>query len=75
VTIWTLDLAMQLLVAQIVGNADGLPEPVAAALNDLLQGNLKKVLISVALWGPYLLLSQRVNITYRHRIRSYNRGA
>jgi hypothetical protein len=75
VTIWTLDLAMQLLVAQIVGNADGLPEPVAAALNDLLQGNLKKVLISVALWGPYLLLSQRVNITFRHRIRSYNRGA
>jgi hypothetical protein len=71
VTIWALDLAMQLTVAQIVGNAESLPEPVAAALNSLLQGNLKKVLISVALWGPYLLLSNRVNITYRHRVRSH----
>jgi hypothetical protein len=29
---------------------------------------VKKVLISVALWLPYLLMSTRVNVTYRSRI-------
>ena len=29
---------------------------------------MKKVLISMALWLPYLLLSTRVNVTYRHRV-------
>jgi hypothetical protein len=41
---------------------------VATALHGVLEGNVKKVLISVALWLPYLLLSKRVNVTYRHRI-------
>ena len=37
----------------------------AQALHTLLDGNVKKVLISVGLWLPYLLLSKRVNVTYR----------
>jgi hypothetical protein len=41
---------------------------VAAALTALLTGNVKKVLISIAVWLPYLLLSARVNVTYRHRV-------
>ncbi|MCJ7421278.1 DUF2569 domain-containing protein [Sphingomicrobium astaxanthinifaciens] len=66
-TIWLLDLTMQLVVAQVVAGA-GLPPGVAAPLHTLLDGNVKKVLISAALWAPYLLLSERVNITYRHRV-------
>jgi hypothetical protein len=28
------------------------------------------VLISIAIWLPYLLLSKRVNLTYRARVRA-----
>ena len=68
VAIWGLDLAMQLMTAELVAGAPGLPPPVAGALQSLLDGNVKKVLISIALWLPYLLLSQRVNVTYRSRV-------
>ena len=68
VAIWAGDLAMQLLTAELVASTPGLPQPVASALGALLDGNVKKVLISVALWLPYLLMSRRVNVTYRHRI-------
>lgn len=68
VAIWALDLAMQLVTAQLVAGTPGLPQPVATALHALLEGNVKKVLISMALWLPYLLLSKRVNVTYRHRL-------
>ena len=37
-------------------------------IRDWVEGNVKKVLISVALWLPYLLLSTRVNVTFRHRL-------
>jgi hypothetical protein len=66
--IWAADLAMQLLTAQLVAGAGDLPPAVASALHNLLEGNVKKVLISVALWLPYLLLSTRVNVTYRSRV-------
>ncbi|MCL6730180.1 DUF2569 domain-containing protein [Sphingomonas hankyongi] len=66
--IWLGDLAMQLFTAHLVTSAGGLPTGVASALHSLLEGNVKKVLISMALWLPYLLLSTRVNITYRHRL-------
>jgi hypothetical protein len=66
--IWLGDLAMQLLTAQMVAASPDLPNGVAAALTSLLTGNSKKVLISVAVWLPYLLLSTRVNVTYRHRL-------
>jgi hypothetical protein len=66
--IWASDLAMQLATAEIVAGTPDLPPKVAGALHALLEGNVKKVLISIALWLPYLLLSRRVNVTYRHRV-------
>lgn len=66
--IWAVDLAMQLGIASIVAGTEGLPLTVAEALRNLLDGNAKKVLISIGLWLPYLLMSKRVNVTYRHRI-------
>ena len=66
--IWGCDLAMQLVTAEMVTRTGDLPPAVATALHGVLEGNVKKVLISIALWLPYLLLSKRVNVTYRHRI-------
>ena len=68
VAIWLADLAMQMLTAQMVAGSPGLPPAVAEALHSVLDGNVKKVLISIGLWLPYLLLSTRVNVTFRHRI-------
>ena len=68
VAIWVADLAMQLITASLVAHTGGLPPAVAEALHSMLGGNVKKTLISMALWLPYLLLSTRVNITYRHRL-------
>ena len=34
----------------------------------VLEGNVRKVLISMALWLPYLILSTRANVTFRHRV-------
>jgi len=68
VAIWMADVAVQLLIADAVASTPGLPAAVAGALHDLLAGNVGKVLISVSLWLPYLLLSTRVNVTYRHRL-------
>ena len=66
--IWVGDLAMQLATAELVTATGSVPPAVAEALHSLLEGNVKKVLISMALWLPYLLLSTRVNVTYRHRV-------
>ena len=66
--IWIGDITMQLVTAELVTRAGDLPPAVATALHGLLDGNVKKVLISVGLWLPYLLLSKRVNVTYRHRV-------
>ncbi len=68
VAIWVLDLVMQLAIAKLTVGVGGLPEGVAEALQSLLEGNVKRVLISVGLWLPYLLLSKRVNVTYRNRV-------
>lgn len=67
-TIWLGDVAVQLMIGHVVASTAGLPAPVAGALHGLLAGNVAKVLISAALWLPYLLLSTRVNVTYRHRL-------
>jgi len=69
-TIWLVDIMMQLGIARAVAATEGLPVPVADALHSLLDGNVKKVLISVCLWLPYLLLSKRVNVTFRHRVEA-----
>ena len=66
--IWLLDLAMQFVTARMMATMSDLPPDVGVALQPLLEGNVKKVLISIALWLPYLLLSKRVNITFRHRV-------
>lgn len=68
VAIWLFDIAMQMVIAQSVASVSNLPPAVAGALHPLLEGNLQKVLISVAIWLPYLLFSKRVNVTYRHRV-------
>lgn len=68
VAIWAVDLAMQLIIAAAVTRTPGLPPTVADALHQFLEGNVRKVLVSVGLWLPYLLLSKRVNLTYRLRI-------
>ncbi|WP_265569663.1 DUF2569 family protein [Sphingomicrobium nitratireducens] len=67
VSIWIVDIAMQLVIAKMVA-AQGLPASVAEPLHTLLDGNGKKVLISAAIWAPYLILSRRVNVTYRRRV-------
>jgi hypothetical protein len=69
-TIWLVDITMQLVIARAVASTHGLPVPVGDALHALLDGNVKKVLISVCLWLPYLLLSKRVNVTFRHRVEA-----
>ncbi len=66
--IWAADIAMQLIIAKMVSATAHLPPSVAPALQALLEGNSQKVLISVGIWLPYLLLSTRVNVTYRHRL-------
>lgn len=67
-TIWIADVTMQLATAKLVASAGYVPPKVAEALHHLLYGNIEKVLISVVIWLPYLFLSRRVNVTYRHRI-------
>lgn len=68
VAIWSVDVAMQLGIAQVMAQFDDLPRGVAVALGSMLDGNIKKVFVSAALWAPYLLFSRRVNLTYRARI-------
>jgi hypothetical protein len=66
--VWGLDLLAQLTIANVAVGTGGLPRAVAGPLATMLGGNLNKVLISAAIWLPYLILSARVNITFRHRI-------
>ena len=68
VMVWGVDLMAQLGIAQLVARIGDVPHAVELALVDLLSGNIKKVLISAALWLPYLLLSERVNVTFRNRV-------
>ncbi len=68
VAIWVVDLAMQMMIAERVAATPGLPASVAGSLHAVLDGNVTKVLISIALWLPYLLMSRRVNVTYRCRV-------
>ena len=68
--VWIIDIGLQFAIADQVANARGLPNGVANALLSLLHGNLDKVLISMLIWLPYLLLSDRVNVTYRSRART-----
>lgn len=64
---WGIDVVSQLLIAHYISGAPHLPAAVGEAIQPLLTSNIKKVFISVAIWLPYLLLSERVNVTYRWR--------
>jgi hypothetical protein len=70
VFVWSLDILAQLVLANSLGSIHGLPRPVGQALDSLLFGNIQKVLISALVWLPYLILSDRVNVTYRLRRRN-----
>ncbi len=67
-SVWVIDLAVQAAIAAAAMVEPGLPAPVSAALDGLLRANVLKALVSIALWLPYLLLSKRVNVTFRHRL-------
>ncbi len=64
---WGVDLVSQLILADYLSGAPHLPQAVAAAIAPLLDSNIKKVCISALVWLPYLILSERVNVTYRWR--------
>ena len=66
---WLCDLLMQVAIARYTIGAGGLPTEIATPLQAYLVGNVKKVLISVVIWLPYLLVSNRVNVTFRQRVR------
>jgi hypothetical protein len=68
VVTWGLDISSQLAMAHLVGSVAGLPQTVGQAMGTLLSSNVQKVMISMAIWLPYLLLSDRVNLTYRMRL-------
>ncbi|GAA4762504.1 hypothetical protein GCM10023306_04650 [Novosphingobium ginsenosidimutans] len=65
---WTVDIALQFAIARHAAGSD-LPVPVIGALQSLIEGNIQKVLISAFVWLPYLILSDRVNVTFRQRMR------
>lgn len=64
---WGLDVVSQLIIANYISHAPGLPASVGTAIQPLLDSNLKKVFISIIVWLPYILISERVNVTYRWR--------
>ncbi|MGE0775115.1 MAG: DUF2569 domain-containing protein [Sphingomonadaceae bacterium] len=66
--VWLLDLAAQLAIGGLMAHVPNLPTRVEHGLGALLTGNMQKVAISMAIWVPYLIMSRRVNLTYRHRI-------
>lgn len=66
--VWLLDIAAQLAIGGLMATVPNLPQGVENGLATLLAGNMQKVGISMALWTPYLIMSRRVNLTYRHRI-------
>jgi hypothetical protein len=65
---WLLDVTMQMLMQTIMRTMPGFPDAVEKQLAALLTGNMHKVAISMVIWLPYLLLSPRINLTFRHRV-------
>lgn len=65
VAIWGYDLLMQLAIARYIASAGDVPAMVAGPFAELLGGNMRKVLISMVIWLPYLMLSARVNAVFR----------
>ena len=68
VAVWVIDLVMQLGIAKTVA-VGGLPENVAVALQGLLEGNIKKVLISVRSGCPTFYFDAVNSITGARQLR------
>ncbi len=66
---WLCDLLMQIAIARHTAGVGGMPPEVAAALQPYLLMNIKKILISVVIWLPYLVVSKRINLTFRQRLK------
>lgn len=66
--VWGVDLLTQLAIGQLVSGQQ-MPGSINAALSLMLEGNIQKAGIGIALWLPYLIMSDRVNLTYRNRVR------
>ena len=66
---WLCDLMSQMAIAHFTIAAGGVPGEIAPLLQTYLFANIQKVLISMTIWLPYLLVSDRVNVTFRGRIR------
>lgn len=64
---WAIDLAMQLVMGH-AAETMMLPPAVGDAFAGLLQSNLTRLLVSIAIWLPYLVMSERVAVTYRHEL-------
>lgn len=64
---WMLDIMMQLVIAHRLSIAADMPRHLVEPLVTLLHGNVIKVLVSAFVWLPYVILSERVNVTYRQR--------
>lgn len=65
--VWMLDILSQVAIACSLSGV-GLPSEVATPLSTLLMANINTVMVSIAIWVPYLLLSDRVNVTFRQRV-------
>ena len=65
--VWMLDILSQVAIAWSLSGV-GLPSEVATPLSTLLMANINTVMVSIAIWVPYLLLSDRVNVTFRQRV-------
>lgn len=67
--VWGVDILAQLGISSLVAGFAETPPEVESALATLLTGNIQKACISAALWLPYLIISDRVNVTFRSRLR------
>lgn len=67
--VWALDIGTQIAMAGALAHAN-LPQDLVGLLSGYLDGNVKKVMISVFVWLPYLILSDQVNLLFRHRVRA-----
>lgn len=66
---WLCDLSSQVAIAHWTIAAGNVPAEIAPLLQTYLFANIQKVLISMTIWLPYLLVSARVNVTFRQRVR------
>lgn len=66
---WFYDIISQMLIIDRMSANPAVPSSVLAPLQQLLGDNIEKVLISMAIWVPYLIFSKRVNLTFRHRVK------